>query len=61
MDYKTEIEKMGWSIEEVDKRIKSLIEQNIIDVKVGIYEDLATTIELKKDNVILNQFFNKKV
>lgn len=59
MDYKKEIEKMGWNNKEVTNRVESLIEEKVIDIKEEVTEDLSVVVEKENNNPILNEFLNK--
>lgn len=59
MDYKKEIEKMGWNNKEVTNRVESLIEEKVIDIKEEVTEDLSVGVEKENNNPILNEFLNK--
>ncbi|MCD8825448.1 hypothetical protein BUZ11_13885 [Staphylococcus gallinarum] len=59
MDYKNEIEKIGWNTKEVANRVESLIEEKVIDIKEDVTEDLSVVIENENNNPILNEFLNK--
>ncbi|MFQ3801664.1 hypothetical protein BU097_02240 [Staphylococcus xylosus] len=59
MNYKKEIEKIGWNKKEVANRVESLIEDETIDAKDEITEDVSTVVEKEDDNPILNEFLNK--
>ncbi|MCD8843562.1 hypothetical protein [Staphylococcus gallinarum] len=59
MDYKNEIEKIGWNTKEVANRVESLIEEKVIDIKEDVTEDLSVVIEKENNNPILNEFLNK--
>lgn len=59
MDYKKEIEKMGWNNKEVTNRVESLIEEKVIDTKEEVTEDLSVVVEKENNNPILNEFLNK--
>lgn len=59
MDYKKEIEKMGWNNKEVTNRVESLIEEKVIDIKEKVTEDLSVAVEKENNNPILNEFLNK--
>lgn len=59
MNYKKEIEKIGWNTKEVANRVESLIEEKVIDVKEDVTEDLSVIVEKENNNPILNEFLNK--
>lgn len=59
MDYKKEIEKMGWNTKEVTNRVESLIEEKVIDIKEEVTEDLSVVVEKENNNPIFNEFLNK--
>lgn len=59
MDYKKEIEKIGWNTKEVANRVESLIEEKVIDVKEDVTEDLSVVVKKENNNSILNEFLNK--
>ena len=59
MDYKKEIEKMGWNNKEVTNRVESLIEEKVIDIKEDVTEDLSVVVEKENNNPLLNEFLNK--
>ncbi|WP_436881796.1 hypothetical protein [Staphylococcus gallinarum] len=59
MDYKNEIEKIGWNTKEVANRVESLIEEKVIDIREDVTEDLSVVIENENNNPILNEFLNK--
>ncbi|WP_436950489.1 hypothetical protein WKW46_12775 [Staphylococcus xylosus] len=59
MDYKKEIEKIGWNTKEVANRVESLIGEKVIDVKEDVTEDLSVVVEKENNNPILNEFLNK--
>ena len=49
MDYKKEIEKIGWNTKEVANRVESLIEEKVIDIKEDVTEDLSVVVEKEKE------------
>ena len=53
MDYKKEIEKIGWNTKEVTNRVESLIEEKVIDIKEEVTEDLSVVVE-KENNTEKN-------
>lgn len=59
MNYKKEIEKIGWNTKEAANRVESLIEEKVIDVKEDVTEDLSVIVEKENNNPILNEFLNK--
>lgn len=59
MDYKKEIEKIGWNTKEVANRVESLIEEKVINIKEDVTEDLSVVVEKESNNPILNVFLNK--
>jgi hypothetical protein len=44
MDYKSEIKKISWNKKEVANRVESLIEEELIDTKDDLTEDVSTVI-----------------
>lgn len=58
MNYKKEIKKIGWNTKEVANRVDSLIEENVIDAKDKINEDVEKIVKNGEDNAILNEFLN---
>ena len=58
MDYKKEIEKMGWNNKGVTNRVESLIEEKVIDIKEEVTEDISVVVEKENNNPILNEFLN---
>lgn len=59
MNYKKEIEKIGWNTKEVANRVESLIEEKVIDIKEDVTEDLSVIVEKENNNPLLNEFLNK--
>ncbi|WP_241963517.1 hypothetical protein, partial [Staphylococcus saprophyticus] len=59
MDYKKEIEKIGWNTKEVANRVESLIEEKVIDIKEDVTEELSVVVEKENNNPLLNEFLNK--
>ncbi|WP_436950487.1 hypothetical protein [Staphylococcus xylosus] len=59
MDYKSEIKKIGSNKKEVANRVESLIEEEIIDTKDELTDDVSTVIEKEDNNPVLNEFLNK--
>ena len=59
MDYKKEIEKIGWNTKEVANRVESLIEEKVIDIKEEVTEYLSEVVVKENKNTLLNEFFNK--
>lgn len=56
MDYKSEIKKIGWNKKEVANRVESLIEEEIIDTKDELTDDVSTIIEKKTITLYLMNF-----
>lgn len=59
MDYKKEINKIGWNSKEVENRIESLIDDGFINSKENDNENIENLIEKESDNSTLNEFLNK--
>ncbi|WP_231098999.1 hypothetical protein, partial [Staphylococcus cohnii] len=59
MDYKKEINKIGWNLKEVENRIESLIDDGFISSKENDNENIENLIEKESDNSTLNEFLNK--
>ncbi|GGB91571.1 hypothetical protein [Staphylococcus nepalensis] len=59
MNYKKEIDKIGWNTKEVENRVESLIEDEVISSKEDDAENIEDIIEKEDNNPTLNEFLNK--
>ncbi|PKI12368.1 hypothetical protein CW743_07900 [Staphylococcus shinii] len=59
MDYKKELDKIGWNKKEVKNRVESLIEDEVISEKEDAAKNIEDIVEKENNNSTLNEFLNK--
>ncbi|MGW7900003.1 hypothetical protein ACWEZE_09585 [Staphylococcus shinii] len=59
MDYKKELDKIGWNKKEVKNRVESLIEDEVISEKEDATKNIEDMVEKENNNSTLNEFLNK--
>ncbi|MDW8570910.1 hypothetical protein AABD40_10195 [Staphylococcus shinii] len=59
MNYKNELDKIGWNKKEVKNRVESLIEDEVISKKEDAAKNIEDIVEKENNNSTLNEFLNK--
>ncbi|MBO3064369.1 hypothetical protein AABD42_11540 [Staphylococcus shinii] len=59
MNYKKELDKIGWNKKEVKNRVESLIEDEVISKKEDAAKNIEDIVEKENNNSTLNEFLNK--
>lgn len=59
MNYKKELDKIGWDKKEVKNRVESLIEDEVISEKEDAAKNIEDIVEKENNNSTLNEFLNK--
>ncbi|MDW8564874.1 MULTISPECIES: hypothetical protein [Staphylococcus] len=59
MNYKKELDKIGWNKKEVKNRVESLIEDEVISEKEDAAKNIEDIVEKENNNSTLNEFLNK--
>ncbi|MGW8002188.1 hypothetical protein BU110_10935 [Staphylococcus shinii] len=59
MNYKKELDKIGWNKKEVKNRVESLIEDEVISEKEDAAKNIEDIVEKENNNSTFNEFLNK--